>query len=230
MTGRAWRRLRFVQSDSKKENATADPVLRSYSSGRDSGAMDAVLGKAAADRADVARVQAGDVEAFAGIVGRWQTPLINLAYRFCGDRGRAEEMAQEAFLRAYRGLGSYRGDAAFSTWLFALATNLYRSELRRIPQRTVSLDEAPEPSDPASIIETHELRDRDLTVRRAVLALPPKYREAMLLFYFHEMDVPAAAQSLGVPVGTVKARLHRGRELLRSKLPRLLALTPEGVM
>jgi RNA polymerase sigma-70 factor (ECF subfamily) len=192
--------------------------------------MDAELGKAAADRADVARVRGGDVEAFAGIVRRWQTPLINLAYRFCGDRGRAEEMAQEAFLRAYRGLEGYRGDAAFSTWLFALATNLYRSELRRIPQRTVALDEAPEPSDPISMIEVHELRDRDLAVRRAVLALPPKYREALLLFYFHEMDVPAAAQSLGLPEGTVKARLHRGRELLRSKLPRLLALTPEGVM
>jgi RNA polymerase sigma-70 factor (ECF subfamily) len=192
--------------------------------------MDAELGKAAADRADIARVLAGDVEAFAGIVRRWQTPLINLAYRFCGDRGRAEEMAQEAFLRAFRGLDGYRGDAAFSTWLFALATNLYRSELRRIPQRTVALDDAPEPSDPDSMIEAHELRDRDLVVRRAVLALPPKYREAMLLFYFHEMDVPAAAQSLGLPVGTVKARLHRGRELLRSKLPRLLALTPEGVV
>jgi RNA polymerase sigma-70 factor, ECF subfamily len=192
--------------------------------------MDAELGKAAADRADVARVRAGDVEAFAGIVRRWQVPLINLAYRFCGDRGRAEEMAQEAFLRAYRGLDSYRGDAAFSTWLFALATNLYRSELRRIPQRTVALDEAPEPSDPVSMTEVHELRDRDLAVRRAVLALPPKYREVLLLFYFHEMDVPAAAQSLGLPEGTVKARLHRGRELLRSKLPRLLALTPEGVV
>jgi RNA polymerase sigma-70 factor (ECF subfamily) len=192
--------------------------------------MDAELGKAAADRADLARVRAGDVEAFAGIVRRWQIPLINLAYRFCGDRGRAEEMAQEAFLRAYRGLNSYRGDAAFSTWLFALATNLYRSELRRIPQRTVALDEAPEPSDPVSMAEVHELRDRDLAVRRAVLALPPKYRDALLLFYFHEMDVPAAAQSLGLPEGTVKARLHRGRELLRSKLPRLLALTPEGVM
>ena len=192
--------------------------------------MDAELGKAAADRADVASVRAGDVEAFAGIVRRWQTPLINLAYRFCGDRGRAEEMTQEAFLRAYRGLDSYRGDAAFSTWLFALATNLYRSELRRIPQRTVALDEAPEPSDPVSMIEAHEMRDRDIAVRRAVLALPPKYREALLLFYFHEMDVSAAAQSLGLPEGTVKARLHRGRELLRSKLPRLLALTPEGVL
>jgi RNA polymerase sigma-70 factor (ECF subfamily) len=192
--------------------------------------MDAEPSKAAADRADVARVRAGDVESFAGIVRRWQAPLVNLAYRFCGDRGRAEEMAQEAFLRAYRGLNGYRGDAALSTWLFALATNLYRSELRRIPQRMVALDEAPEPADPVSMAETHELRDRDRVVRRAVLALPPKYREAMLLFYFHEMDVPAAARSLGLPEGTVKARLHRGRELLRAKLSRRLALMPEGAM
>jgi RNA polymerase sigma-70 factor (ECF subfamily) len=197
---------------------------------RDNRNMSAELSRAAADRADVARVQGGDVEAFAAIVRRWQTPLINLAYRFCGDRGRAEEMAQEAFLRAYRGLNAFRGDAAFSTWLFALATNVYRNELRRIPQRMVVLEEAPEPIDPASMVEAYELRDRDLAVRRAVLALPAKYRDAMLLFYFHEMDVPAAAQSLGLPEGTVKARLYRGRELLRAKLPRLLALTPEGVM
>jgi RNA polymerase sigma-70 factor, ECF subfamily len=211
----------------KRNLCPAIPVVQF---GRDISFMGAELSKAAADRADVVRVQAGDVEAFGAIVRRWQTPLINLAYRFCGDRGRAEEMAQEAFLRAYRGLDSFRGDAAFSTWLFALATNVYRSELRRIPQRMVALDEAPEPTDPASMIQIHELRDRDLAVRKAVLALPPKYREAMLLFYFHEMDVPAAAQSLGLPEGTVKARLHRGRELLRTKLPRLLALTPEGVM
>jgi RNA polymerase sigma-70 factor, ECF subfamily len=163
-------------------------------------------------------------------VRRWQGPLVNLAYRFCGDRGRAEDMAQEAFLRAYRNLDGFRGDSAFSTWLFALATNLYRTELRRIPQRTIALEDTPEPRDPFSMSEAHELRDRDLAVRRAVLALPTKYREAMLLFYFHEMDVSAAAQSLGLPEGTVKARLHRGRELLRAKLPRLLALAPQGVV
>ena len=86
------------------------------------------------------RVLAGDVDAFELIVHRWQGPLINLAYRFCRDRGRAEDMAQEAFLRAYRALGQWRKDAAFSTWLFALATNLYRSEIKRIPPRTVALD------------------------------------------------------------------------------------------
>ena len=93
------------------------------------------------DEADVRLVLAGDVSAFDGIVRRWQGPLVNLAYRFCRDRSRAEDMAQEAFLRAFRGLAQWRKDAAFSTWLFALATNLYRSELRRIPARTVALED-----------------------------------------------------------------------------------------
>jgi RNA polymerase sigma-70 factor (ECF subfamily) len=65
------------------------------------------------DRADVDRVLAGDASAFEGIVRRWQGPLVNLAYRFCGDRGRAEDMAQEAFLRAFRGLAGWRREALF---------------------------------------------------------------------------------------------------------------------
>jgi RNA polymerase sigma-70 factor (ECF subfamily) len=178
------------------------------------------------DQADVERVLAGNIAAFEGIVQRWQTPLVNLAYRFCHDRGRSEDMAQEAFLRAYRGLGQWRKDAVFSTWLFALATNLYRSELRRIPARTVSLNDIAEPPDPRASDGGLEDRDydRDLVVRRAVFALPAKYREALTLFYFHEMDVTTAARSLGLPEGTVKARLFRGREILRSKLPQLLAV------
>jgi RNA polymerase sigma-70 factor (ECF subfamily) len=169
-------------------------------------------------------VLAGEISAYEGIVRRWQGPLINLAYRFCRDRGRAEELAQEAFLRAYRALGQWRQDAAFSTWLFALATNLYRSELRRIPARTVPLEEVEEPRDPRAADGGLEDDDRDRAVRRAVFALPAKYREALVLYYFHEMDVPAAAHSLGLPEGTVKARLFRARELLRSKLPQLLAV------
>jgi len=176
------------------------------------------------DQSDVERVLAGDIPAFEGIVHRWQGPLVNLAYRFCHDRGRAEEMAQEAFLRAYRALAQWRKDAVFSTWLFALATNLYRSELRRIPARTVPLEDVPEPRDARPSDGGLEDHDRDVTVRRAVGALPPKYREALILFYFHEMDVSTAARSLGLPEGTVKARLSRGREMLRSKLPQLLAV------
>jgi len=178
------------------------------------------------DQTDVERVLAGNVSAFEGIVRRWQTPLVNLAYRFCHDRGRSEDMAQEAFLRAYRGLAQWRRDAVFSTWLFALATNLYRSELRRIPARTVSLEDIAEPPDtrPADRGLEDTAYDRDLAVRRAVFALPAKYREALTLFYFHDMDVATASRSLGLPEGTVKARLFRGREILRSKLPQLLTV------
>jgi len=176
------------------------------------------------DQADVERVLGGDISAFEGIVHRWQGPLINLAYRFSRDRGRAEEMAQEVFLRAYRGLGQWRRDAVFSTWLFALATNLYRSELRRIPAQSTSLDDIAEPADARACDAGLEERDRDSAVRRAVWNLPAKYREALILFYFHEMDVPSAARSLGLPEGTVKARLFRGREILRGKLPQLLAV------
>jgi RNA polymerase sigma-70 factor, ECF subfamily len=176
------------------------------------------------DQTDVERVLAGDISAFEGIVSRWQAPMINLAYRFCQDRGRAEELAQEAFLRAYRGLGQWRKDAVFSTWLFALATNLYRSELRRIPAQTVSLDDIAEPADGRSSDGGLEDRNRDVAVRRAVGALPAKYREALILFYFHDMDVATAARSLSLPEGTVKARLSRGRDILRGKLPQLLAV------
>ncbi|HEY6271638.1 MAG TPA: sigma-70 family RNA polymerase sigma factor [Terriglobales bacterium] len=174
------------------------------------------------DRVDVDKVLAGNISAFEGIVGRWQRPLVNLAYRFCGDRGRAEEMAQEAFLRAYRALDQWRRDAAFSTWLFALATNLYRSELRRIPARIVSLEDVAELRDSRAFESGLEDKDRNRAVRRAVFALPLKYREALILFYFHGMDVAAAAQSLGLPEGTVKARLFRGRKILRGKLPQIL--------
>jgi RNA polymerase sigma-70 factor (ECF subfamily) len=166
------------------------------------------------ERADVDRVLAGDTSAFERIVRRWQGPLVNLAYRFCGDRSRAEDMAQEAFLRAFRGLAGWRREAAFSTWLFALATNVYRSELARIPVRTVGLDRIGELPDKAAGQED----SRERIVRRAVGSLPPKYRDAVTLFYFHEMNIAAAAHSLGVPEGTLKARLARGRDMLRKKL------------
>ncbi len=178
---------------------------------------------ASEDQADVARVLAGDVSAFEGIVRRWQGPLVNLAYRFCRDRGRAEEMAQEAFVRAFRALSTWRGEAAFSTWLFALAANVCRSELRRVPARMVPLDQIAEPGDTRRQDGVFEDADRDRAVRRAVSTLPARYRDALVLFYFHGMDVAAAARSLGLPMGTVKARLARGRAILRGKLPRFLA-------
>ena len=179
------------------------------------------------DQADAEQVLAGETAAFEGIVRRWQRPIVNLAYRFCQDRGRAEEMAQEAFLRAYRSLSQWRKEAIFSTWLFALATRMFCSELRRVPARMVSLRDVAELRDQGAADGGLEDQDRERVVRRSVVALPARYREAIILFYFHEMDVAAAAQSLGLPEGTVKARLSRGRELLRSKLSTLLG-APAG--
>lgn len=181
------------------------------------------------DMADVARVLAGDVQAFAGIVRRWQGPLVNMAWRYCRDRGRAEEMAQEAFLRAWRGLAQWRQESSFSTWLFALAANVFRSELKRFPTVTVPMDEAAEPSAPARQHDAVAERGLSDAVRRAVLALPRRYREPVILFYFHEMDVGAASRTMGLPEGTVKARLSRARALLKSRFPHLSeqSLDPE---
>jgi len=174
------------------------------------------------DRQDAARALAGDTRAFEGIVRRWQSPLINLAYRFCRDRGRAEEMAQEAFLRAFRNLASWRQESAFSTWLFALATNLYCTELRRLPPITLPFDEIREPADPHAIDGGLEQRNQSAAIHKALQTLPAKYREVLTLYYFHEMDVPSTARSLNLPEGTVKAHLFRALNLLRGKLKPLV--------
>lgn len=173
------------------------------------------------DRADVARVLAGDLQAFDSIVLRWQGPLVNMAWRYCRDRGRAEEMAQEAFVRAWRGLAQWRGDSSFSTWLFSVAANVYRNELKRIPTVTVPVEDIAEPAQAAAQEDALLRQRRDETVRRAVLALPMRYREPLVLFYFHEMDVGAVARTLGMPEGTLKARLARGRDILRKRFPQL---------
>jgi RNA polymerase sigma-70 factor (ECF subfamily) len=173
------------------------------------------------DLADVERVLRGETAAFEGIVRRWQGPLINMAWRYCRDRGRAEELAQEAFVRAWRGLAQWRREGSFSTWLFALAANVFRSELKRFPTVDLRLEEAPEPAAPATQHSALTRQQSSETVRRAVLALPARYREPVILFYFHEMDVTAAARTMGMPEGTLKARLSRARALLRSRFPHL---------
>jgi len=174
------------------------------------------------DRTDVEQVIAGNEDAFEGIVQRWQGPLINLAYRYCYNHAVAEEMAQEAFLKIFRSLGQWRGEGRLSTWMFAVASNVYRSQVRRKKLPKVPLETIGEFA--AQRIEQDELdeRQRGELVRRAVLGLPAKYRDALTLFYFHEMDVRQAAKSLGVSEGTLKSQLHRGRGLLERKLGAVL--------
>ena len=174
------------------------------------------------DRADVAKVIEGDVSAFEGIVRRWQTRLIDLAFRFSYDRSLAEEMAQDAFVRAFRALGKWRAESTFSTWLHAVALNTYRSACRRLPTVALSLGtDALSVALPDVAIGV-ETTSRERAVRRAVQTLPWIYREAVVLYYFHDQAVEAAAATIGVPAGTVKARLSRARTILREKLPVLL--------
>jgi RNA polymerase sigma-70 factor (ECF subfamily) len=169
------------------------------------------------DLADVRRILDGDNSAFENIVRRWQSALTNLAFRFCRDAQIAEEMAQDAFLQIYRQLPKFRGEAAFSTWIFAISLNLYRSSLRRRKLPMESIDTLAELAGGQLPHMQIEQREREDLVRRAVAALPPRYRDAVIVFYFREMNLTETAAILGVPEGTAKAWLHRGRELLRRK-------------
>jgi RNA polymerase sigma-70 factor (ECF subfamily) len=168
------------------------------------------------DDADVARVLAGDVEAFSGIVARWQGRLLALAHRLCRDRGRAEDMTQEAFVKIYRSLDRWSGESSFSTWMTSVALNTFRSHLRLRPWIGLELQEETaarvRADEPASEDERAEL------VRRAVAALPAKYRDALTLYYFGDRDLEETARVLRVPTGTLKARLARGRQLVERAL------------
>jgi RNA polymerase sigma-70 factor (ECF subfamily) len=170
------------------------------------------------DADDVRRVLRGESAAFEGIVRRWQKPLFNLAWRMCRRRELAEDLAQEAFLKIFRALGSWRADASLSTWIFAIALNHYRSRLRRTPLETLGLQAAREFPDPRSDPSAAHFDARAEAVRRAVVALPPRYREAIVLHYFGDQDVRSSAAILDIAEGTLKARLVRARALLARSL------------
>lgn len=166
------------------------------------------------DAPDVALALEGDSEAFGRIVRRRETRLVSLAYRLAGDRTLAEDLAQMAFVQAYRSLAKWRGEGPFAAWLTRLALNVIRGELRRTRLDAIALADAPEPGTAPEEPEG----ERDPALRRALAALPAIYREALVLYYFEDADVARAARTLGVSEGTVKARLSRGRALLREAL------------
>jgi RNA polymerase sigma-70 factor (ECF subfamily) len=181
------------------------------------------------DAAAAARVVAGDPDAFDGIVRRWQQRLVGLAWRFCRDRARAEDMAQEALVKAYRALAGFRGESSFATWLTAVAVNSYRSRLRSEGPPLAGLDPARVVAYDPGMLQRLTDGQRDEAVRRAVLTLPERYRDAIVVYYFHEMDLAEAAATLEIAEGTLKARLHRGRELLRRRCEALgLAFSTSG--
>ncbi len=170
--------------------------------------------------------QSGEASAFDVLVARWEDRIRGAAYRFLGSDEEARDVAQEAFLRAYQAIGTFKKEARFSSWLYQIATNLCRDRLRRRKTRaTVSL-EALEEAGPV-MVETrpgaHErLLERDLAraVRRAVDGLPEEQREVVILKEYQDLTFLEIAQALDLPVSTVKTRLYRGLGQLRLRLER----------
>ena len=170
--------------------------------------------------------QAGEASAFDVLVARWESRIRGAAYRFLGSEEEAKDVAQEAFLKAYRALGGFKREARFSSWLYQIATNLCRDRLRRRRSRgTVSLEEMEETG--GAIVETRpgahdRLLQEDLAraVRRAIHALGEEQREVVILKEYEGLTFLEIAQALDVPVSTVKTRLYRGLGQLRLRLER----------
>jgi RNA polymerase sigma-70 factor (ECF subfamily) len=168
--------------------------------------------------------QAGETSAFDVLVARWEDRIRGASYRILGSEDEARDVAQEAFLKAYRGLPGFKHEARFSSWLYQITTNLCRDRLRRRKARPQVSLEAIEESGPV-IAETrpgaHErLAERDLAlqVRRAIDSLPLEQREVVILKEYQELTFLEIAQALDVPVSTVKTRLYRGLDQLRLRL------------
>jgi RNA polymerase sigma-70 factor (ECF subfamily) len=186
------------------------------------------------DRDLVARAQTGDTRAFEELVRRHQRWVFTLAFRMIGDSAEAEDLAQEIFLKAYRGLGGFRGAARFSTWLHSIASHHCLNALETRSRQPLSQRERDRPGDlgdddPPPRLERVpnggaradallEQRDRARLVQAALARLRPDHRLIVVLRDIQEMSYEAIAESLGIELGTVRSRLHRARMALKELL------------
>jgi RNA polymerase sigma-70 factor, ECF subfamily len=177
---------------------------------------DAAAGREA-ERALVSACQRGEREAFDRLVERYQRDVYRLCYRYVNNHEDANDLAQEAFLRAWRAIGRFRGDSSFSTWLYRIAVNacLNHRALRRLP-----LQELPEAlPDPALRADAGVVSaDESRRVRQAVGQLPERQRATLILKVYHELTHEEVAQILGSTVGTVKSNLFHALGNLRRLL------------
>ena len=168
----------------------------------------------------------GDVESFNQLVVRWERPIYALAYRVIGREEEARDVVQETFLRAFRGIGNFRGQAKFSSWVYRIALNLCRDWIRR--ERRTPILPAPEGVDvielaaeqgPAESIEDLVARnDMSQVVAELMTRLPEEQRTAIILKEYHGMTFQEIADLQGVPLSTVKTRLYQGLSVLRRHL------------
>jgi RNA polymerase sigma-70 factor, ECF subfamily len=177
------------------------------------------------DEEIIGRVRGGETRMFGELVSRYQDPVFSMALRFVGgSSGNAEDIAQEVFLRAYRGLDGFKGDSKFSTWLYRITFNLCTDWLRRnkrADRRAAPISEAAEIADsrmtPEQGILDAEERER---VGRALDRLNERYRSVVVLLYYEKMSYEQIANVLELPVKTVETRLYRARKMLRESLER----------
>lgn len=165
------------------------------------------------DLALVQRTRAGEVEAFSELVRRHERIVFNLAYRFMRDSVLAEDMAQEAFLKAFRLLHGFRGDCSFSTWLYRVTSSVCLTELNRRKRRG-EVELTPTHEDETST-QPEEASDMPELVRRCVTKLPERYATIVSLYYLQEVPYEDIAETMKIPMGTLKTWMHRARLQLR---------------
>lgn len=185
------------------------------------------------DQQLVERVQSGDKQAFGLLVSKYQRKLYRLLARLVHDSGEVEDLAQETFIKAYRALGSFRGESAFYTWLYRIGINTAKNYLaaqgRRVPAST-GLDSA----DMESVEGGERLHDLDTperqlmtrqiacTVDDAMADLPDELREAITLRELEGLSYEDISNLMGCPIGTVRSRIFRAREAIAARLRPLL--------
>jgi RNA polymerase sigma-70 factor (ECF subfamily) len=176
----------------------------------------------------VARSVGGDRDSFNELILRWERPIYALAYRTIGREEEARDVCQETFLRAYRALPGFRGQAKFSSWIYRIALNLCRDWVRRErraptvqPPEDVDLMDLVAAREPSETIEDLVVR-KDLTkaVERVMTLLPEEQRTAIVLKEYHGLTFQEIADVVGCPLSTVKTRLYQGLTVLRRELAR----------
>jgi RNA polymerase sigma-70 factor (ECF subfamily) len=181
---------------------------------------------ASTDEELVARSIGGDLDSFNQLVLRWERPIYALAYRVIGREEDARDVAQEAFLRAFRALGGFKGQAKFSSWLYRITLNLCRDWIRR--ERRTPIAQAPEGIDiielagetapSESIEDLVSRRQLGRAVEKAMALLPEEQRTAIILKEYHGLTFQEIADLLDCPLSTVKTRLYQGLSVLRRQL------------
>ncbi len=195
----------------------------------DAGTETIVSATPVTDEELVTRATAGDLESFNQLVVRWERPIYALAYRTLGREEDARDVVQEAFLRAFRGLKGFKGQAKFSSWLYRITLNLCRDWMRKsrrapmiqVPETEDGLDMAEQmPSLAESVEELVNRQQMSAAVAKAMAELPDEQRTAILMKEFHGLTFQEIADALDCPLSTVKTRLYQGLSVLRRRLER----------